>query len=316
MPLDPQLAAMLQMMAAADVPSMAQGTPEQARAAFRVMTVDLRDPATLAPVRSVENGVAPGPAGDIAVRTYRPDVDVDGPLPTVVFFHGGGYVIGDLDTHDDHARRICADVEAVVVSADYRLAPETKFPGGLEDCLAATRWVADSVASLGGDPDRIAVAGDSAGGNLAAAVALACRSGGPRLAAQLLVYPGVDFTDGHEVHRSRIDNAEGYFLTAADMQWFAEHYLPHEQARLDPRASVLHVEDLAGLPPAVIGTAEFDPLRDEGDAYAAALEKAGVTVVHTQYPGLIHGFFGLGHASPACAEATADLCRSFRRLLA
>ena len=310
MPLDPALDAVLQMMARSGAPSLASGTPEQARAGFRFMTVDLRDPAHLAPVRSVEDVTVPGPAGDIPARVYRPEAD--GPVPTVVFLHGGGFVLGDLDTHDDHARLICHDVEAVVLSVDYRLAPEHPFPAGFEDCLAATRWAAGNVDRLGGDAARIAVGGDSAGGNLAAAVALACRDGGPALKAQLLIYPGVDFSDDETLYPSRIENAEGYFLTAEDMRWFRDHYAPDVA---HPHASVLHAEDLTGLPAAVVGTAEYDPLRDEGNAYAAALEKAGVQVVAKQYPGLIHGFFGLGHVSPAAKEAAADMCRSLKQLL-
>jgi acetyl esterase len=294
--------------------SMVDGTPQQAREGFRTMTYGVRDPATLAPVRSVDDNSIPGPAGDIPIRVYRPDVD--GSVPTVVFFHGGGFVIGDLDTHDDHTRFICHEVEAVVVSVDYRLAPEHPFPAGFEDCLAATRWVADHIAELGGDAQRIAVAGDSAGGNLSAAVALtATRDGGPQLAAQLLIYPGVDFRDDDTLHPSRTENGEGYFLTLEDMKWFHSQYLHDEVHVSDPRASVLLAQDLSGLPPAVVGTGEYDPLRDEGEAYAKALEASGVKVVLRRYDGLIHGFFGMGTWSPASAAAAKDLCEEFRTLL-
>src|SRR3954471_7791093 len=203
MPLDPPIAAVLDMLATSGTPvSMRDGTPDQAREGFRTMTVGLRDPATLAPVRSAEDRTIPGPGGDIAIRIYRPEAD--GPVPTVVFFHGGGVVIGDIDPHDDHTRLICHDVEAVVVSVDYRLAPEHPFPAGLEDCLAATRWTADNIANLGGDADRIAGARDSAGGNLSAAVALiTTREGGPQLAAQLLISPGADFRDDESLRPSR-----------------------------------------------------------------------------------------------------------------
>ena len=314
MPLDPPIAAVLQLLADSGTPmSMVNGTPEQAREGFRTMTVGIRDPATLAQVRSVEDGTFPGPAGDVAIRTYRPDAE--GPVPTIVYFHGGGFVIGDLDTQDDHARLLCRDVNAVVVSVDYRLAPEQPFPAGFEDCLAATRWVADHIADLGGDPDRIAVSGDSAGGNLAAAVALATKDSGPRLAAQLLLYPGVDFREDDALHPSRVENGEGLFLTAEDMRWFRNHYLQDEEHASDPRASVLLAPDLTGLPPAVIGTGEYDPLRDEGEAYGKALEEAGVKVVVRRYDGLIHGFFGMGAWSPACAAAAQDLCEELRALL-
>src|SRR5436305_1872757 len=245
------------------MPSLASGTPEQARAAFRFTTVDMRDPANLAAVASVADQQIDGPGGPIPVRIYRPATA--GPVPTIVFFHGGGFVIGDIETHDDHGRLLCRDVEAVVVSVDYRLAPEHKFPAGFEDCLAATRWAADNIASLGGDAGRLAVAGDSAGGNLAAAVALAARDHDLSLRAQLLIYPGVDFVDD-DSHPSRIENAEGYFLTAEDMTWFREQYIDEKHVR-DPRASVVHPEDLTGVAPAVIGVGEFDQLRDECEAY-------------------------------------------------
>jgi acetyl esterase len=316
MPLDPPVAAVLEMLANSGTPmSMVDGTPQQAREGFRTMTFGIRDPATLAPVRSAEDATVPGPAGDIPVRIYRPDVE--GTVPTVVFLHGGGFVIGDLDTHDDHARLICHDVEAVVVSVDYRLAPEHPFPAGFADCFAATRWAAANIAELGGDADRLAVAGDSAGGNLSAAVALAAtREGGPRLAAQLLIYPGVDFREDDTVHPSRVENGEGLFLTLEDMKWFRDHYLQQDAHHTDPRASVLLAPDLSGLPPAVVGTGEYDPLRDEGEAYAKALEAAGVKVVLRRYDGLIHGFFGMGTWAAASAAAAKDLCEELRALLA
>jgi acetyl esterase len=314
-PLDPQLAAVLDLLATSGTPmSMVQSTPEQAREGFRAMTVGLRDPATLAPVASVTDRTIAGPAGDLAIRVYRPN-DVVGPMPTVLFFHGGGFVIGDLDTQDDHARLICAEVEAVVVSVDYRLAPEHPFPAGFEDCLAATRWVGEHIGELGGDAARIAVSGDSAGGNLAAAVALAVQTTGPALAAQLLLYPGVDFREDDDLHPSRVENGEGLFLTAEDMRWFRAHYLADEASALHPRATLLLADDLAGAPPAVVGTGEYDPLRDEGEAYAKALEDAGVKVVLHRYDGLIHGFFGMGALSPACAAAAKDLCAELRNLL-
>jgi acetyl esterase len=310
-PLDPVLAYVLDVMAANGSATMSAGTPQEAREGFRAMTVGLRDPASLAQVGEVEDRTLDGPAGPLPVRVYRPETA--GPHATVLFLHGGGYVIGDLDTHDDHARLVCRDVDAVVVSVDYRLAPESPFPAGLEDCLAAYRWVVASASDLGGDVDRLAVAGDSAGGNLSAAVALAARDAGTPLAAQLLIYPGVDFAEDAD-HPSRVENAEGYFLTAEDMQWFGAHYL-QESSATDPRASVLRA-DLTGVAPAVVGTAEFDPLRDEGEAYADALEKAGVAVVRHRYDGLIHGFFGLAPVSPACAAAAAELCADLKALLA
>jgi acetyl esterase len=312
MPLDPQIAGILALLDQVGNASLASGTVEQARATFHTTTVDLRDPSTLATVASVEDSQIPGPAGQIPIRIYRPDVA--GPVATMAFFHGGGFVIGDLDTHDDHARLICHDVGIVVVSVDYRLAPEHKFPAGFEDCLAATEWVAANVGDLGGDPAKLVVGGDSAGGNFAAAVALATRETGPSLAAQFLIYPGVDFAEDAD-YPSRIENAEGFFLTADDMVWFRGHYLPEDADLNDPRASTIRAENLAGAPPAVIGTGEFDPLRDEGEAYAKALADAGVEVRLQRYDGLIHGFYGLGVHSAAAAAAVADMNRALRDLL-
>jgi acetyl esterase len=303
-PLDPNVAGLLTMMANSGLPPLSQGTAESARAGLRKLMVDFRDPATLAPVASVTESTV---AGSVPVRIYRPEAH--GPVPTIVYFHGGGFVIGDLDTHEGVCRLLSKDVGAVVVSVDYRLAPEHRFPAAVEDAYAALIDVAGHIDEYGGDRDRLVVGGDSAGGNLAAVCTQLARADGVRLAAQLLVYPGVDMLE--DDYPSRTENAEGYFLTLDDMNWFAEQYtgLTHTDPRAravtaDPRLSPLHAASLEGLPPAVVVTAEFDPLRDEGDAYAAALEKAGVRVEHKQLPGLIHGFYGLELLSPAVAEAT------------
>jgi acetyl esterase len=312
MPLDPQIEKILGLLAQLGTPALSSGSPEQARGGFTMSTVGLRDPATLAPVRSVEDSTIPGPAGEIKIRIYRPDGD--GPVPTMAFFHGGGFVIGDIETHDDQARLLCRDVGMVVVSVDYRLAPEHRFPAGFDDCLAATHWVADNIASLGGDPAKIVVGGDSAGGNFAAAIALATRDTGPKLAAQFLIYPGVDFAEDAD-YPSRLDNAEGYFLTADDMLWFRSQYLATESDASDPRASPICAADLTGAPPAVIGTAEFDPLRDEGEAYAKALADAGVEVRAQRYDGMVHGFYGLGVHSAGAAAAVIDMNAQLRDLL-
>jgi len=309
-PLDPQIAGLLTMMASSGTPALSQGTLQQAREGFRLLTVGLRDPATLAPVRSVEPVVLPG---GTPARVYRPELD--GAAPTVVFLHGGGFVIGDLDTHDDQTRLIAAEVGAVVLSVDYRLAPEHRWPAGLDDCVAATRWALAHADELGGDAHRVAIGGDSAGGNLSAAVALELRAdAGPHLAAQLLLYPATDFTE-EATHPSREQNATGYLLTDDDMRWFSEQYVPEGADRKDPRLSVLHAADLSGLPPAVVATAEYDPLRDEGEAYARALEAAGVPVVLRRYDGLIHGFFGLSALSAAADTANRELCADLRALL-
>jgi acetyl esterase len=312
MPLDPNIANILNFLAASGAPAISAGTAEQARDGFRAGTVGVRDPATLAQVRSVEDITIPGPAGPMTARVYRPEAD--GQVPTMAFFHGGGFVIGDIETHDDQARLICRDGEMVVVSLDYRLAPEHPFPAGFEDCLAATKWVAANIAELGADSERIVVGGDSAGGNLSAAVAQAVRESGPKLAAQFLIYPGVDFNPEAD-YPSRAENAEGYFLTVEDMLWFGVQYLPEGTDTSDPRLSPIHARDLSGVAPAVVGVAEFDPLRDEGLAYAKALADAGVEVKVRRYDGMIHGFFGFTTYSPAAASAVSEMIGLLRELI-
>ncbi|MGI8680362.1 MAG: alpha/beta hydrolase [Jatrophihabitans sp.] len=322
MPLDPNIAGLLQFIEASDLPPIAESTPEQARAGLRALMVDFRDDATLAQVASVTPDTI---TGDLPVRVYRPN-GADSTVPTIVYFHGGGYVIGDLDTHENVCRQLCRDVDAVVISVDYPLAPEHPFPAAVDSCYAAVTWVAEHIDDYGGDANRLVVGGDSAGGNLAAVCAQLARADGPPLAAQLLVYPAVDLLGEYP---SRIQNAEGYFLTLADMEWFAQQYTgiaggaaaaaadPAGTALArDPRISPLLADSLADLPPAVVATAEFDPLRDEGNRYAEALASAGVPVVHHQFAGLIHGFYGLEQVSPAVAEATALVNRELRGLLA
>jgi acetyl esterase len=312
-PVDPQIGQMLAMLEQMGGRSLAEGTPEQARAGFRLLTVDLRRPENVVPVGDVEDLTIPVEHGELPARVYRPD-GASGPVPTVVFFHGGGFVIGDLDTHDNQSRAICRDTGAVVLSVAYRVAPEDAFPAAVDDCVAATAWAAEHVDRLGGDAQRIAVGGDSAGGNLAAVVAQQARDGaGPALAAQLLVYPATDFRDDDTRYPSRSENAEGYFLTRADMEYFARHYAEGADDT-DPRLSPI-TGDLAGLPPAVVVTAEYDPLRDEGDAYAAALQAAGVEVVHRRFDGMIHGFFDLSALSPAAADAVRWTAEQLRELL-
>ena len=307
--LDPELAALLGFLQSAGAKPMHEGTPEEARRAFRTLTVDLRDPAVLPEVASVADRTVPGGAGDLPARVYRPR---EGALPTVVLFHGGGWVIGDLDTHDLMARTIATRCEAVVVSVDYRLAPEAPFPAAVEDALAATRWAAEHLEELGGTP-ALAVAGDSAGGNLAAVVAQAFRDDGLELAGQLLVYPATDFTDDHP---SRTENGEGYFLDTATMLWFAAQYVGHltEAELADPRLSPLRGR-LDGLAPAVVVVAQFDPLRDEGTAYADALRAAGVPVQVQTFDGLVHGFVDMGRHSRAAQAAVDETCRMFRAVL-
>jgi acetyl esterase len=302
MPVDRDIAMLLSLIENAGYPPIAEGTVEQARIGMRTLMVDFRQPATLPVVGSITDATV---AGSIPVRIYRPQAS--GSLPTIVYLHGGGFVIGDLDTHEGVCRLLCNDVGAVVISVDYRLAPEHRFPAAVEDAYAALRWVAEHIADYGGDRGRLAVGGDSAGGDLAAVSAQLAHADGLSLAAQLLIYPNVDLLGDYA---SRKENADGYFLTLADMRWFAEHYIgmseddPRvaELAR-DPRLSPLQADSLEGLAPAVVVTAEFDPLRDEGNAYAQALEKAGVRVEHREFAGLIHGFYGMELFSPAAAQA-------------
>src|SRR4051794_27428227 len=234
MPLDPEIQALLTAMASLNAPPLSQGTPDTARAGFRFMTVDMRRPEHVIAVKETEDIRIPTSNGDLAARVYRPEHD--GPLPTVVFAHGGGFVIGDIETHDNQARAVCRGADAVVVSIDYRLAPEAPWPAAIHDTYDAVRWAADNVDQLGGDAARLAVAGDSAGGNISAVVAQLCRDNGLQLAAQLLIYPTVDM-DPDGPYQSRIDNAEGYFLTADDMQWFMRHYVGETPDHIDATMS-------------------------------------------------------------------------------
>jgi acetyl esterase len=259
-----------------------------------------------------------GAAGPLAARTYRVS---DQKSPTVVFFHGGGWVAGDLETHDRQARLLAIETGAVVVSVDYRRPPETRFPGAFEDGFAAVCDIIERIGEFGGDLARVGVAGDSAGGNLAATVAIACRDAGVKLAAQLLVYPVTDvagnYADATENARfpSRAENAEGYFLSRAVMEWFAGHYLDDAKHGADWRVSPLRAKTLAGLAPAIVCTAWFDPLRDEGDAYATALQAAGVATRHYRGAGLIHGYFGLGEASETARHEAQRARADFKGLL-
>ena len=311
MPIDPQLATLLTFLEQAGTPPMHEGTADEARAGFRTLAVDLRDPSVLPEMASVEDVHLPGGAAARPGRVYRPSSDLES-LPTVVFFHGGGFVIGDLDTHDLTCRLIASRCEAVVVSVDYRLAPEHPFPAGLEDVLAATHWVSDNLADLGGS-EAMGVAGDSAGGNLAAVTAQVLRDEGRPLAAQLLIYP---VTDSAGSYPSHTENAEGYFLDTATMAWFGAQYAGDapDLDPADPRLSPLHGR-LDGLAPAVVVTAELDPLRDDGNAYARALEEAGVPVQHRVFPGMVHGFVDMGRHSEAADRAVDETLALFRPLL-
>lgn len=263
------------------------------------------------PINAVEEFAIAGAAGPIALRAYRPSAARN--LPATVFCHGGGFVLGDLDTHDAFCRSLALSADSVVVSVDYRRAPETKFPGPVEDCYSALAWVAAHAARLDIDPGRLALCGDSAGANLVVAAALLARSRGPKVCYLALFYP---ITDAGCDTASMREFARGYILTRDAMQWFWGSYLGSPRDAANPLASVLRA-DLAGLPTTTIVTAEFDPLRDEGEALADRLRAAGVTVFARRYPGMIHGFAGMPHVTSAAARAVmdtaADMQASFRK---
>jgi acetyl esterase len=305
MPLDPVAKDFLDQLAASGMPPLESMTPAEARLATDGMICAVAETPKLA---SVEDRRIPGPAGEIPIRVYSPEGRV--PQPILVYFHGGGFVIGSLHSHDPICRVLASRIPAIVVAVDYRLAPEHPFPAAAEDAYAATRWVAEHAREIGGDPGRIAVGGDSAGGNLSAVVSLLARErGGPSLAHQLLIYPVTDFS--FET-RSHMDNAEGYFLTRPLMDWFLGHYFSGPTPRTDPRFAVLRAPDLRGLPPATVVTAEFDPLRDEGESYAARLRAAGVPVELTRVDGMIHGFFGMPALFPQAAAAVDAAASTLR----
>ena len=306
MPLDPQAQAVLDQLAALGLPANHEVSPQEARA-----NAKLRPRAPGPEVAKVENRSIPGPDGDVPVRIYTPEGT--GPFPIMVWYHGGGWVIGDLESADGPSRHLCVGADCVVVSVDYRLAPETKFPGPAEDCYAATQWAVDNAAAINGDPARVAVGGDSAGGNLAAAMCLMARDrNGPAISFQLLVYP---VTERNFDTASYRDNATGYSLTQDGMRWFWDQYLANDADAANPYAAPAQAADLSGQPPALVITAEFDPLRDEGEAYAELLRNAGVPVQATRYDGMIHGFFAmptvLDQGRRAVDEATAALKASF-----
>jgi acetyl esterase len=308
MPLDPQIQAYLDQMAAMNMPPIHTMTPEQVRMGIAMQLA--MESIEQEQVARVENRTIPGPAGEIPVRIYTPQGN--GPFPALVFFHGGGWVICNLDTHDGICRSLANGAGCVVVSVDYRLAPEHKFPAAPEDCYAATQWVAKNAAELNVEASNIAIGGDSAGGNLTAVVAQMARDrGGPHLVFQLLIYPATDFRMNTP---SIEENATGYFLTKDDMIWFTNHYLNSEEDKTNPLASPLLARDLSGLPPALIITAQYDPLRDEGELYGQKLREAGVPVTVSRYEGVIHGFFGSipsDKGKQAEAEASAALRVAF-----
>ncbi|CAM3889575.1 alpha/beta hydrolase [Nocardiopsis rhodophaea] len=264
-------------------------------------------------VALVRDLTAPGPAGSIPLRHYRPAPDTV--APGVVYFHGGGFVLGDLDSHDHVCRIIAARAGVVVVSVDYRLAPEHPFPAAPDDAFAATRWVSENAAELGIDPERLAVAGDSAGGCLAAVVPLLARiEDGPAIAYQALVYPVVDQGGGSDgrLYPSRAENGDNYLLTTAAMGWFGKQYIATPADRHDFRASPIRAASLEGLPPALVLTADFDPLRDEGEAYARALAAAGVPTTTVRINDGFHGILGFGQFLSPARRAESALVSALR----
>jgi acetyl esterase len=304
MPLESATAAILAHIAAEGGPELYDMAITESRAMYREMQPELPEIV----VHSVENLMIEGPAGAIPVRIYRPSAV---PAPVHVHFHGGGWVIGDLDTHDCDCREICVGADCIVVAVDYRLAPEYIFPAAPEDCYASLCWAAANLDNLGALPGPVSVGGDSAGGNLAAAVALMARDrNGPAIAMQLLIYP---VTDAKMESQSYRDNADGYLLSRTMMSWFWDHYCPDLALRADPLASPITAEDLSGLPPALVMTAEFDPLRDEGEAYAERLMAAGVDVEVRRFEGLVHGFFSQAGFIEAAREGVDLAVKALRK---
>lgn len=311
MTLDPQAKAMLDMMASAGVPAFNTLPPEVAR---QVMGMMRPADAAVVEVGKVENRAIPGPGGDIPVRIYWPlgKATAQG-LPVLMYYHGGGWVLGDLESHDGACRELANGAGCIVIAVDYRLAPEHKFPAAVDDSWAALEWGVANAASLGGDGARIAVGGDSAGGNLSAVLAqMAKARGGPPLRLQLLVYP---VTDHRFDTASYTENGEGYFLTTDMMRWFSGHYLRSGADADDALASPLRAKSVEGLAPALLITAGYDPLRDEGEAYGARLKAAGVPISQTRYPGMFHGFFTMtgqiDQQAVAMKEATQALRAAF-----
>ena len=306
--LHPQIQRVLQVMAEANLKPIEAMTPVEARAQMEATTQSRK--AEALPVGRVEERSIPGPASDIRLRLYWPSAAA--PLPAIVYYHGGGHVIGSLDTHDLVARNLSAGVGALVASVDYRMGPEHKFPAAVEDSFSALQWVHANAQEIGADPGRIGVHGDSAGANLAAVVALLARAaGGPRLRLQSLVYPVADLDLAGGSYEKY---ARGYgLLTREAMVWFRNHYLRSPRDAEDWRASPIKAASFAGVAPAIVITAECDVLHDDGERYAAALRGAGVPVEYKEYPGMIHGFFGMMPAVDDAMNAQRAVWAAFKR---
>lgn len=308
MTLDPQVRKFLDRLAAADVPPLNQQTVGDARSQMALSTRFL---GALPRVDRVQDLKIPGPGGDLAIRAITPEGAGTALLPVVSYYHGGGWVAGDLDSHENVCRALANAAGALVVSVDYRLAPENPFPAAAEDAHAAAAWLAVNAGEIGGDPSRLAVCGDSAGGNLAAAAAMMARDrGGPSIALQVLAYPITDFNFETESYRLF---AEGFFLTRADMLWYWDQYAPKIEDRRHPWASPMRAEDLSGLPPALVITAGHDVLRDEGESYARKMKDSGVAVRLSRYEGMIHGFLRRYHAFDQGRVAIGEIASELRR---
>ncbi len=303
--LDPDAAFVYKAFQEAGRPAYETLSPEEAREYYRqARLVTNPEPPLL---KSVEPLAIETAGGVIPARIYRPRSlrESNGLAPCLVFFHGGGWVIGDLDTHDVVCRKLADEGELIVISVDYRRAPEYKFPAAVDDAIAATAWIARHAKDLGIDAGHLIVGGDSAGGNLAAVVAISARDGnGPAIAGQVLVYPATDFAMTHPSHR---EPETSILLTHTVIRWFRDHYLSHATDAEDWRASPARIETLAGLPPAYVLTAGADPLRDEGEEYARRLEQAGVPVMYRTFPGQFHGFFTMGKLLDQANIAVRDI---------
>jgi acetyl esterase len=292
------------------IPALPASSAESLRGFYRARELPGQK---IGQVASVLDRSISGPDGSLSIRVYTPFGT--GPFPVILYFHAGGWVAGNLDSHDPIARNLCAGAAAIVVAVDYRLAPENRFPAASDDCMCALNWLAQHAGEFGGDSTRIAVAGDSAGGNLAAVTALRVRDeGGPRLAGQLLVYPVMaHYTRGTH---SYSENGEGYLLTREAMEFFWASYLEDSTNARHPYVAPLEAADLAHLPPAMVITAEFDPLRDEGEEYGRRLQQAGVSAVISRYDGMIHGFLGLTGIVDKADAALDEACNWLRRVFA
>ncbi len=303
--LDPDAAAVYKAYQEAGRPPYETVSPAEARELYlKGRAVSNPEPPELASVQQI---AIPGPGGALPARVYTPKAprQTDGMSPCLVFFHGGGWVIGDLDSHDVVCRTLAHEGELIVIAVDYRLSPEAKFPAAVEDSIAATKWISENAMTLGVDATRLLVGGDSAGGNLSAVVAIYARDhGGPKLAGQVLIYPGTDFRMTHPSHS---EPETSILLTHSVIRWFKDHYLNGPEDIDDWRASPARVENLAGLPPTYLLTAGADPLRDEGDEFAERLKDAGVPVTYKTYPGQFHGFFTMGKLLPQANVAAKEI---------